>query len=831
MEVEKGSKRSCFTQTSYLGEDLVEDSQLEYLSAHEEYEEDKNNSSEFSEQREIGEVKDMPLIGDKVPLQITAREEESGKSDRPIHSVAVEPDIPFLLHREKAQLDKRAESSDFRSCEKPAVHARGVDSTAGDAESQFPVSEILPSKNPDAGMEAAGKSPGGSCSAGKPEHHEGLKSVPSVSVVVQAGSDGRAGSPVSRSSSAQVCLCSRAVNTEVTMMNKTQPLGWLGQTFVDAASKTKWPFRAQSSHIQQESEDHLFIRDWKAGTNRPEHPNKQTRKDSASSCCQNILQRATEAELQLLAVHYDMCYQHCWKVYELALEENMYFGRCEEKTELHSSLLLVLDELDNNYSNMRMEINMGIPLNELPPLSVELKFPPISSLYTPSKFFRKSLYSDDLSGEGKADFEEPKVQEKGISFNMVGNSSLDKSQNDGDQPSASPETWEEQPKAQALERGCVKDEERSEYWFDAKEDLSVADISVMCKETKKQPGKQDSIDSREVKTVDSGNDHSSVHVDGPKPSVSEDPGEDCLCPCINSGGVFVSPYALNLSSFTKLIKRLQERYPEFNRERIADSVQEVRKNHKGVLSGMAISSIEEEASAILRTWMHCCGQEKQSLPPPLPRAAVGGAGRERSGSRAGAERERSGSRAGAERERSRSRAGPRPPRARPSRSAAGAEPARPRERSRSCRGAMALLPRRFLCFVLAQHFIAATACQEADYGWMIRHYCLKQFQLSMEGIGQRLWCDWDETVGTYGELTNCTALIAERLDCYWPNRLVDEFFVAVHKQYFRNCSPSGRALHDPPNGVLCPFIVLPVLVTLLMTALVVWRSKRSEGIV
>lgn len=52
-----------------------------------------------------------------------------------------------------------------------------------------------------------------------------------------------------------------------------------------------------------------------------------------------------------------------------------------------------------------------------------------------------------------------------------------------------------------------------------------------------------------------------------------------------------------------------------------------------------------------------------------------------------------------------------------------------------------------LACLAAQHFIAATACQEADYGWMIRHYCLKQFQLSMEGIGQRLWCDWDETVG------------------------------------------------------------------------------------
>lgn len=30
----------------------------------------------------------------------------------------------------------------------------------------------------------------------------------------------------------------------------------------------------------------------------------------------------------------------------------------------------------------------------------------------------------DLSGEGKADFEEPKRQEKGISVNMVGNSSF-----------------------------------------------------------------------------------------------------------------------------------------------------------------------------------------------------------------------------------------------------------------------------------------------------------------------------------------------------------------------------------------------------------------------
>ncbi|XP_039584613.1 RNA-binding protein 44 isoform X3 [Passer montanus] len=593
MEVEDSSRRSCFTQTSCLGADLGEDSQLEYLSAHEECEEDRSNSSELSEQGEAAEVKATPLLGDKVPPRITAGAEDSGKIQRPPHSVAVEPDIPSLPPREEAQLCKHAEPPCCSSCEKPAVC---TSSTAEGAETQPPVPETLPG----AGREAAGGSCGGSSGAGRSERAGALKSVPGVAV--DAGSDPRAALPASRGSSAQGCVCSRAGSTEVTTMSRTQPVA---QTSVDAASNMEWSLGALSSHVQQESKDHLSVCDWMPGPDRPEHPNKQTGNISASSCCQNVLQRATEAELQLLAIHYEMCYQHCLKVYELALEENTCLGSCEKKAELYSSLLLVLDELDNNYSNIRREISMGIPLNELPPLSVELKFSPLSSFYIPSKCLRKNLYSDDLSGEGKADFEEPKQREKGISVNM------DTSQTAGDQPgdSASPEVWEEQLKDQALERGCVKNEEGSEYWFDAKEDLSVADISVMCKEMKKQQGKQDSIDSREVKIVGSGKEHSSVPVGGPKPSVPEDPGENSLqkTSSVNPSGVFVSPYALNLSSFTKLIKRLQEKHPGFSRNEIVGAVQEVRKMNKGVLSGLAISSIEERASDILRK---CSQQEK-----------------------------------------------------------------------------------------------------------------------------------------------------------------------------------------------------------------------------
>ncbi|MFT7818224.1 receptor activity-modifying protein 1 [Arapaima gigas] len=124
----------------------------------------------------------------------------------------------------------------------------------------------------------------------------------------------------------------------------------------------------------------------------------------------------------------------------------------------------------------------------------------------------------------------------------------------------------------------------------------------------------------------------------------------------------------------------------------------------------------------------------------------------------------------------------------------------------------------------------AAACGSA-YQDAIEDFCLTKFRLDMEGLDRHDWCSWEDTVETYGELTNCTYMIALKMDCFWPNRLVDEFFIDIHRHYFHNCALSGRLLRDPPNRILGPFIVVPILVTLLMTALVVWRSKRSEGIV
>lgn len=145
--------------------------------------------------------------------------------------------------------------------------------------------------------------------------------------------------------------------------------------------------------------------------------------------------------------------------------------------------------------------------------------------------------------------------------------------------------------------------------------------------------------------------------------------------------------------------------------------------------------------------------------------------------------------------------------------------------------ALRRLPQRSLWLLLVHHLFMATACQDIDHDVILQEVCLAPFKEDMEAIGRTLWCDWGKTIESYGELRDCTKHVMSRLNCYWPNPAVNKFFITVHQHYFRSCPVSGRALQDPPIGILCPFIVVPILMTLLMTGLVVWRSKRTEGIV
>lgn len=134
-----------------------------------------------------------------------------------------------------------------------------------------------------------------------------------------------------------------------------------------------------------------------------------------------------------------------------------------------------------------------------------------------------------------------------------------------------------------------------------------------------------------------------------------------------------------------------------------------------------------------------------------------------------------------------------------------------------------------LLLVTACQILSTSACHNS-YEYYITEFCLTKFSLDMKELDQRLWCSWEDTVELYGSLTNCTFQIAQKVGCFWPNQQVDEFFISVHRDYFKDCMLTGRLPHDPPTHILGSFIAVPVLITLLMTALVVWRSKRSEGV-
>ncbi|XP_028986771.1 receptor activity-modifying protein 1-like [Betta splendens] len=145
-------------------------------------------------------------------------------------------------------------------------------------------------------------------------------------------------------------------------------------------------------------------------------------------------------------------------------------------------------------------------------------------------------------------------------------------------------------------------------------------------------------------------------------------------------------------------------------------------------------------------------------------------------------------------------------------------------------GGTALLKAWLVLWVAGQVLPSVSGCSWSLYEWMLSGLCLAKFDSDMEGLHRDLWCSWPDTVEIYGDVTNCTYQVALRMYCFWPNQIVDRFFVQIHQNYFRDCSLTGRLFHDPPVSILAPFITVPVLITLLMTALVVWRSKRTEGV-
>ncbi|XP_045414634.1 RNA-binding protein 44 [Lemur catta] len=334
-----------------------------------------------------------------------------------------------------------------------------------------------------------------------------------INQTVDVSTDFRACFTTSRATSARSSIVSTSSNTEITMMNKNRPGEWQREQQRSVACNTEWSYSQDCVDTQMAvikgseksssvdslkpngnflNKDSLELRKTSAITDLKKHPEREFQlfkemENLPSVCCQKIMQRAMKAELQLLNVHYQMCHRHCCDIYKLVMENreglNRNLSSNSAKKELGSALLSLLGDLKVRYVSLKEKIHKGIPLEELPPLSVESKL-----LSTFSTFASRLMKEEShvFSG-GDSELDNESAQDVDVSSNVKKTLSQISLLSDNSHPKQ-----DTSPKKDGLKNGdinvdfdqlklddkdCRNYQEISEDWFDAKENLTGVDFS------------------------------------------------------------------------------------------------------------------------------------------------------------------------------------------------------------------------------------------------------------------------------------------------------------------------------------------------------------------
>ncbi|XP_057618971.1 RNA-binding protein 44 [Chionomys nivalis] len=205
----------------------------------------------------------------------------------------------------------------------------------------------------------------------------------------------------SRGANARSSVLSTSSSTERPVLRRQQPDEWQREK-QNVACNTDWSCRQDCRDAQTTvpegpgrslsmdslkpsgnslNENSLELRKTFDATDRKKHLERasQLREEmnSPSTCCEKTVERAVKAEMHLLDVCYQMCCRHCSHMYRLVMESRAALNRNlpsnSAKKELGSTLLSVLGDLKVRYMNLKEKVHKGIPLEELPPLSVESK--------------------------------------------------------------------------------------------------------------------------------------------------------------------------------------------------------------------------------------------------------------------------------------------------------------------------------------------------------------------------------------------------------------------------------------------------------------------------
>ncbi|XP_048835366.1 RNA-binding protein 44-like isoform X3 [Brienomyrus brachyistius] len=167
-----------------------------------------------------------------------------------------------------------------------------------------------------------------------------------------------------------------------------------------------------------------------------------------SLCC-GAAQRALHAELRLLALQHAMCQQHCWRRYRTSPEgSRLLLG----KREIPNSLMQVLQNLENDYQEMRRKVLSGVPLDQLRPLSVDCQRIASKGCYIPAEIAKIVL--EDRQGS---------VQSQNSQLTVHGDSCTGRRD--------TPALQQQDPKERPAEINTEPESNTSEAWYDAEEDL------------------------------------------------------------------------------------------------------------------------------------------------------------------------------------------------------------------------------------------------------------------------------------------------------------------------------------------------------------------------
>ncbi|KAE8283404.1 hypothetical protein D5F01_LYC18806 [Larimichthys crocea] len=110
---------------------------------------------------------------------------------------------------------------------------------------------------------------------------------------------------------------------------------------------------------------------------------------------------------------------------------------------------------------------------------------------------------------------------------------------------------------------------------------------------------------------------------------------------------------------------------------------------------------------------------------------------------------------------------------------------------------------------------------------LLTFQCLSVYESAMKSLNSTDWCIWGSVSGLYSNLSLCTEDISDCLLIPWPNSLVEETFVRIHSEFFKDCPT--EELSDPPPVIVFALVITPICLIPVMVSLVVLKTKNGDG--